>query len=332
MSKVMIVLVSDQRMQNIIPVLQERLGSHDLLVPIVSKQRDGSLYTRYVEAYSRTVEALGSRVSAQDPEPETGVDPFVFADTEGLCQTLIRKHRKENREVIVNITSGTKPMSIGAYRAALAEGVRTIYVDTENEQVVSFYPDGRCAPVDFDEHIRGIDVQVYLVAHGKRIDTKQTADRAFSDSEIRTARVLREFEIARVAVFMSNLTSAVGCVASNFKHCRYFDVSLSDVGGDDDLLSKLEACHYVIPLDKTHIRIQKRENWNYLNGRWLEAYVYLALRDSGKYHDVRSGVQFQGVRNDLDVVCVHNARLAILECKAGDPGGQGTLNKLRALK
>jgi len=331
-SKVMIILVSDQRMQNVIPVFQENMGDDDLLIPVVSKLKDGGLNPRYERAYKCTVEAITGRVLAEDPKSECGVDPFVFADTETLCRTLIQEHTSKGREVIVNITGGMKPMSIGAYRAALSEGARTIYVDTENEQVISFYPDGKYVPTDFSEGIQEIDVQTYLVAHCKRIDDEQTENKAFSASEIEAARSLMAFEIKRVADFMDRLASAVGHVASNFKRRRYFDASLDDVQGDDELLRTLVDTGYVTRPARNLIRIQKGEKWNYLDGRWLEVYVCLTLQDSGLFHDVRSGIQLQGVRNDLDVVCVHNAKLAICECKAGDPGGQKTLNKLRALK
>jgi hypothetical protein len=319
-------------MQNLIPIFQEEMEKDDILVPIVSRRKEGGFYPRYMAAYECTVEAIGDRVQTQKPEPGNSVDPFIFADTERVCQELIQDYQAKGHEVIVNITGGTKPMSIGAYRAALAEKVRAIYVDTENEQVINFYPDGRYKPVDFNENVAQIDVQTYLFAHGKCIDDERTSRQAFTVSDLETTRSLMAFKIKRVAAFMDSLTSAVGYVAHEFKRRRYFDVFLDDISHDDELLKTLEAKGYITRPAQGYIRIQKGKKWGYLGGRWLEVYVYLALKDSGLFHDVRSGIQLQGVRNDLDVVCVHNAKLAICECKAGDPGGQRTLNKLRTLK
>jgi hypothetical protein len=331
MGKVMISLVSDQRMQNIIPVFQEDMGNDDLLIPVISCLR-GDLNPRYKRAYECTVEALAGHVVAQEPEPRNAVEPFIIADTETLCRRLIQEHANQDQEVIINITGGMKPMSIGAYCAAISEGVRTVYVDTENEQIVTFYPDGRHSLASFNERVAEIGVRTYLVAHGKHIDDTQTEKQAFKITELETARLLMTFELERVARFMDRLASAVGSVSRNFKDRRYFEVSLDDIESDDELPEILVNNGYATRLDGDLIRIQKGEKWNFLSGRWLEAYVYLALKDSGQFHDVCSGVQLQGVQNDLDVICVHNAKLAICECKAGDPGGQKTLNKLRTLK
>ncbi len=67
-------------------------------------------------------------------------------------------------------------------------------------------------------------------------------------------------------------------------------------------------------------------------GKWLEAMACVLLRKSGYFDEIRANVCLQSIENELYLVVARNGKAAVLECKAGSLGGQGTLNKLQSIR
>jgi len=335
MSKVMIVLVSAQRMQNIIPVYQEDMGLDDSIVPIISKKGD-DFDSFFVKVYRQIQDALRDKVRALDEQLTNSVRPMFPADTRAVCDRLL--NRFADREVIINFTGGLKPMAIGAFLAGEA-CARMMYVDTENEQLLTFEPNDQVSVERFNEHVAAINAEVYLLAHGKKLDLARIRQNAFSETDLqagfRLGQILDQsipfFDILRTvgsAHFSRRRGQAkqqsLGVPLNELGHvpCDVFDIicpqyaTLEHRSGGDVLV------------------VHPGSQWNFLTGGWFEAYVYRVLRDSNLFHDVRSRVYLEGMPDDLDAVCVYNARLAILECKSGGErrGRQAPLHRLNMLQ
>jgi len=131
-SLTLIQLISEQTMQNLLPVLRLKPAR---LVHLATPETVGRS-NHIVEAARQAqvpVEATTHLLSRMPEMPETF----------GAVRAAIQHCRDQGQTPVVNFTGGTKLMSIGAFSAALNPNHRTLslYVDTADEVFV----DGRTA-------------------------------------------------------------------------------------------------------------------------------------------------------------------------------------------
>ncbi len=312
MSKVIISLVSEQRMQNIIPVFQK--GMDVGKVWLVRSTDADEPNSRFARALQNTKDALSKKVAVYVENLSVGA--YGIAETKQVVETLIQMEPRDS--IVVNFTGGTKCMSIGAYLAARDAQVAALYVDTANEKLVWFYPDGQVREEGFDLAGR-LTVDVYLSANGQQEDKERTQKNALPQSAYDVARQL-----------LSHWPSCRGTLEA-------FGSAISRRTGYVD--GKVVNAQVVDILDRHKFVQRTQGGWqdtqlgrSFLNGKWLEAMVHVLLEGSGLFDDVRSNLYLQGVENELDVLATRRGQLAIIECKSGDLGGQKTLNRLLAIR
>jgi hypothetical protein len=308
----MIALVSEQRMQNVIPIFQAGARYEQFwLVRSTDADQPGS---RFAKAWKDTSGTLGSEVNVHSAEPSVGA--YGIAETRGIVLTLIRE--VASSEVVVNFTGGTKCMSIGAYLAAQSTNVMALYVDTANEKLVWFHPDGRIEEVDFDLAGR-LTVSVYLKANGKQTDDERTRQHGLPESAFAAARAL--------VTLWPQCAETLELFGSTISQSRDSVAHSAVDGGVANVLAQyslIQSAKDVWQIDRT--------GRAFLTGKWLDAMVYVLFESSGLFDDVKPELRLQGVENELDVLATRKGQLAIVECKSGDLGGQTTLNKLQAIR
>jgi len=310
MTRVMIALVSQQRMQNIIPVLQNG-AEYERLWLIRSTDADVP-NSRFALALQQTIGALEDILDVRSADPSVGA--YGVADTQAIVATLLEEN---GGAAVVNFTGGTKCMSIGAYLAAWQAQVSALYVDTANEELVWFYPDGRVQKEEFDLAGR-LTVRTYLKANGRNVDEKRTRKHSLNQTAIDAARRLRDLWPSCVEAL-----EAFGVAISQKKN------SLPSL--DLEVATILEAGGLAKKNDVGNWQATPRGR-SFLTGRWLDALVYTCLVDSGEFDDVQLDLRLEGVENELDVMATRRGQLALIECKSGSLGGQTTLNKLQAIR
>ena len=312
MSQVMISLVSGQRMQNIIPVFQNGIDIESLwLVRSTDADEPTSPFAR---ALRDTLDCLQADVDVHSAEPPVGA--YGIEETRRLVKALIQKESWDG--TVVNFTGGTKCMSIGAYLAARDAGVIALYVDTANEKLVWFEPNGKVCEEEFDL-ARRLTVDIYLRANGQQVDTERSRRVALPKKACAAAReLLSHWPSCRETL------EAFGNAVSQGRE----SVSAEEI--DREIASILEQYGLVqLAQGDWHATQQGRP---FLTGKWLDAIVYTLLKDSGLFDDVQLELCLRGVKNELDVLATRKGQMAIVECKSGSLGGQTTLNKLQAIR
>ena len=93
-------------------------------------------------------------------EMDTSLPPYDWRDTE----TIVRRWIELNPAAVLDLTGGTKPMVIGAYRAGTAARLPLVYVDTRAERIQSV-GDVPC-PITDPECFPEIRADVLLRARG----------------------------------------------------------------------------------------------------------------------------------------------------------------------
>ena len=177
-------LVSNQRMQNVIPVLQ--IGSDFDKVWLVRSTDADLPNSRFALAWQDTENTLRTELKLEVHSAEPSVGAYGIAETQRLITDLINKESQDN--IVVNFTGGTKCMSVGAYLAAQNTHMAALYVDTANEKLVWFSGEQR---QEEKFNLTGkLTVPVYFRANGKQIAIKRTQQYILSEEAYAAAREL----------------------------------------------------------------------------------------------------------------------------------------------
>ena len=315
-------LVSEQRMQNVIPLFHANFQfSRVILVASGENSRVNPRFARIAEDLAGAVRERAHCILWDAP-----VDPMVPNQTEAICREVIERYGGA-KQVTINFTGGTKPMSIGAYQAGLATGCEMIYIDTQKEQIFCYH-NGSLHLEPFQ--LSSISVSQILALHGKPINPHWTLTKQPNEMERQITQTVF-LSRANLLPQLLNLQNVLRVVPRNADQEKNLPVEQTD--GFGGLMSLLEQAG-AVRRDASTFVIGHR-TCQYLDGGWLEQYVAHALSVDGRFADVAGNLQLAGVENELDVACTLNGKLAIIECKSGKiEGGQGTqmVNRLRALK
>ena len=314
-------LVSDQRMQNIIPLFQKGLSLKQIVL-IASSSAKGKINPRYQVIADHLRTALGGQAACSLWEEP--VDPVNFAEVKRVCLNAV-DHFGGARNVIINITGGTKPMSIGAYQAGFESETAMIYLDTQTECLYHFCgSEQQVEPFD----LAPITVRLVLAAHGKQVDEHWTETKQPLPFE----RQISEEAYGRRPGSLSEINQLQ--LDLRILPTETKNKALPSSSNLPDWILKIlfecEQCH-----EEDGQIIFSNKAWEYLNGGWLEQYVILALSKDRRFDDVAGNLQIDNIENELDAACTLSGKLAVVECKSGKvKGKEGTamLNRLRTLK
>lgn len=318
----LICLVSEQRMQNLIPLFQRTLH-YDRVVLVASAEGDG-INPRFMRIAQDLKAALHNRVQWQ--VWHRPVDPMDPAQTLAVCKDIIFTFGGLG-SVTINFTGGTKPMSIGAYQAGLNAGCEILYVDTQKEQIFRYQNGIPCAePFQLDR----ITVAQVLTAHGKPINQNWTSTKqpSFVERKITEEIYRTRLQSLPQIILMQKQLRPIPFDSSQEKTIA--EESVRKFGELIDLFEQFGE----LRREGSWIKVSQRMA-RYFEGNWLEQYVGYALEKDGRFDDVAGNLQLAGIENELDVACTLNGKLAIVECKSGKiEGGEGSsiINRLRALK
>lgn len=340
--RILLSLVGEQPTPNLIPLyhaanVEQRFDGVKFLVS--SDERFKQVAKHLSEAITKEAEKADSPLSGmQIIDPGPTVDAWQLDKAREDCEKAIGKCRADGHEVTVNLTGGTKIMSLAAYQAAVNAGVPMLYVNTSETQVHHY--DGAGQPLAAKRFSVKISIETQLRAAGREFSNRP-------DEMTLDATAISPERRALVKWMVDNYPVAIKCSA------------MAVTKFIDRKKRKGEALTwpYRVPLDardeqlRTAIQhlhdakfwewngsdvIISQDRWDFVNGKWLEAYAVTTLADHvaghGKddwFDEVLGPVYVKG-SPEIDVMVSKNGQLVILECKL--TGGEPTsiLGKLYA--
>ena len=259
-----------------------------------------------------------------------------------LCD-LFKKH--PNDEWVVNLTGGTKPMSIGAYEFSKDKKLKTLYIAEGNQHQAVDLLGGPCIPLPYDvttaEFLAGYGFDILnggaLVRTEEQASSwkKLAAHLAICNEDAGLRELLDKLQHLKVAqierderewkkngLYLSEEDNAF-LEDHNLRNLIASQFGLSTVG--NILTGKLE-----------------RPATEFLTGKWLEVFIWGLLLPFVRkgiwdlHLGVLAGKSGPGENNDLDVSFMRNQSLCIVECKTGgqehDPDANDVLYKIEAIK
>ncbi|WP_422836346.1 Card1-like endonuclease domain-containing protein [Ammonifex degensii] len=313
----MVCLVSEERMQNIIPVFQRGLDISEVyLICSRDAEQENSPLRRALHDLQATLE---SEASVKVKVWDQFVDAYDPESARRVVYEAIKDARKRtSAQVLVNFTGGTKCMSVGAFLAAQDVGVPCLYVDTANLRLIRYDPGAlSLESLPFDLAGR-LTVPIYLRSYGKlvHLQPRQLLPAAFD-----FARDLYTLWPQRFSVIVSSLEKFARAISTK--------QTMVEAEGLNEQLVSLLLKYGAIKQSGNYWEVVP--DWKPVlgGGKWLEAMVFLLLKESGHFDDIATGICVAGLENELDVVMVRHGQLAVIECKIGSL--KGALPKVRAV-
>ena len=318
-----VVLVSDQVLQNLIPILMER-PAWVFLVLTEEMARRGA--DRRLTRQLRSAEAQIIRCGHC---PDTGF-PQIQAFANQVAETVL--NAGADTEIVLNATGGNKLMSLGFVEAFRGIASRILYTDTAHRRIEYLSSAAQDASVPAPTPMSNVlDVPAYLRAQGFQFQRAVSDDAEWRDTAAARKAVCK-FLGRRIADpglqrFIGTMNYLAGralerlpdsrqerlaAPVQSFAHPPHglWQETMAQLA-TADLLSWEPGAEY--------FRFTDLAAAQFVRGGWLEEYAYHAVHDAG-VHDARLGVEGTwdnqaAMTNEFDVLACHLNQLLHIECK-----------------
>jgi len=350
MTRTLIQLVSEQTMQNLLPVLRLKPARLVHLVTPRTVARSAWI-AEAVRQSGCSVELEATTLSAMPGMRETMKETLAAIERGGA----------QGEEVLVNFTGGTKLMSIGAYVAALKHKTPSFYVDTQDDVFV----DGQSAEglesafqgdLSFTPILRSLTVDSVAAANGCGRVTGGHDWRPFlplalhlhthPDDEHACHITMHGSRgqhppfanVRRAAQWLNALDQDIPLPEAVARLA--VDAGLFRPGSQPHALRLPDDTRHdlieLARLDGTgkvagfHTRLFKaiaplQSALNFLGGSWWEIIVAERMRECGRFRDLRWSAQVgerRGAELEEDVVALDGVRIVHVSCKRSSQGGR----------
>lgn len=314
MPQLHILIVSDQLLGNLIPTLMRRPEQVALIVtPSMEKQ---------ARRLTTLLEEQGIVVRHFKNAPDVNL-----SDLQNFALEVIACLSGEVDEIELNLTGGTKLMAIGFLEVLRSEVTRCVYTDTAHGRLEVLTAKGQQRPYQPQPLDPVLDVSTYLRAQGFQIRSVQSNDADYMKGVHDRKAVCKK--LAQQAADWGDCLGALNDLASRAMANEELlepnqVLSRAPHGRWEHALGWLASEGMLDWQGGVEIDFLDPERTRFLNGGWLEEYVYHRLVDEGVC-DVALSVTgtwegAQGARNEFDVVAVHNNHLLVVECKTSKHG------------
>jgi Holliday junction resolvase len=248
------------------------------------------------------------------------------------------------KQVILNATCGTKPMSFAFVRQFdnADENSLAIYVASDNNQIVFLSDSDKLKNVS-TESVMNIDDYLYL----NMFQLSSKTDRYYDEEVEARAAISKSYlklagEYPKLVSLVNHLTQE-----TNFNQSERFNKTVPLVTkphGSVEAFFDILKYESMIKYSNHSITFNSIEVARYLGGGWFEELIYLAAKEA-QIEEVALNVTGQlinsdgevlDVQNELDVVLLQNNHMMIIEAKTANwenavNVGQEAMSKLDSL-
>lgn len=307
MKAILVSLVSEQTVPNILAI------HHFKPDELLFISTDDMEKKRKCEAIIKTLEALGLQYA--DRSNKILVQEDSILDCHKKFDQWIAG--RENAEFIVNLTGGTKIMSIAAYEYFKDYSSRMVYIPIPKNQFIMPFP--KKIPGKPTELTLRLKVVHYLTAYGLEITNKEKLN-GYHCEAVKRAE-LSEWIVHRY----NKLKNALIWLSGNLRSHRddsefYLHGDFRGANPDEITFFKKLGISYA---DSLISKKFTRSEIRYLTGGWLEEFCFniVAKFIERGIDDVVIGLKMknaQGRDNEFDVMFTIENALYFIECKSLD--------------
>ena len=256
-------------------------------------------------------------------EEPVEIDAFDIDHIRQKCRDAVARHA--DAQWFFNLTCASKIMGFGALEVAKECHASSWYLDTITRRVVTL--SGQSPESDLFK----LDVAEYLAGYGRGCKAADAPDERL----VTFAKQLARYP-AEAMKFRDSLRN------SHFSQVRRGQTKsaklTSQAGFIPAICRQAQAAGLVKDFRQTsvshEITVEGNGLYSFLDGKWLEVFVYSAACGAGCFDDKRLDVEIPGItgaNNNLDLAVTHAASLIIAECKTEKELEPEHLNKLSAI-
>jgi hypothetical protein len=311
-------MVSDQPAPNLLPAVDNTLGPKDkkiilLVSQQMQKKADG--LQNVFKKYNLTTEIIQIQ------------DAYNFSEIQEQLLSCITRY--EDKNLILNLTGGTKIMTIAAQSIFEMDKKPMFYVKEQDNSVLILQEGKEKSHIPLDKKLK---IQDYLLAYGYKSELSEGILYNYTDFTFELINNIQKYE---------NAVSKINSYIYNMRD--KFALTFIREPDDDGITHLLNLCHKfdLLTFDKHQFTFHDEQARRYITGGWLEEHVYGCIQQIGKQkiQDKVLNITIkslpQSVENELDVVVLANNYLHIIECKTANIGNSkdsDVLYKLNTLK
>lgn len=283
---IIIVLVSQQTIQNVL-FIKEFVKNNDDHILLIS-----------TKGMKEKEEWIKNSLNIQNKYHSIIVDEY---DNKDILEKLKEFNIHEYKNKYINITGGTKLMSIETYDFFKSIEDCHIYYITQGNEYKKIFPIEEENTYNFK---CSVSIKEYFKAYG------------FESKESGLSEIDKEYTYDFLEKFLEtdkyDIIKKLQDERNNNSVKKKGRLSTVEVEGLNDFLSDI-----AFPLKNEGI-ISKKEI-EYLTGGWFEEYIYYTLKDASVVQDadILCGISKKNGRsdNELDIVILKENQLHIIECK-----------------
>jgi len=285
MKKILVSLVSDQTTPNVEFILEMRHRADAFLfLSTDSMERKGN--RQWI------LDAV--QLDADKLEPPLMVDPHSFEDIEKKLSEVI----SDEDEFIVNLTGGTKVMSLAVFEF-FKEMNAEIYYLTGSGQMIKLHPGRKKTSSKLTANIT---LKQYLTAYGFALDEGKST---------------QTFEQAKNMLRFFLEQPGLEAYEDAFRFFRLHRGTKKPVSyADQPLVAQLLE---EVGFQASEDRLLDRHACRFFSGEWLEEYLYGFIKAHFDLSDeniaLGSDIRKGDTKNELDVLVSTNNNIYMFECK-----------------
>ena len=265
-------LISEQAAPNLLPASYADFKPKEAIFLVSRKMKSKGEYL------SNTFKKLNIKVTIQEL-----TDEFNFGVMEDEIYSLVEKY--EEQSIALNVTGGTKLMSIAAENAFTAGDKPIFYVNTDNKRIVFISKDENNEWKKDRVLNTHINLDIYLSSYGAEVRKKEEPEnrRKYIDSVMPWLKKYNDYKNEIPNINKLALSSQQNGYKADFK-------KLHKTRKLNEILIALDYAK-LINYQEDEVNFLKRENFIFLSGGWLEDFVYLQIKDLPKIDDIACGAE-----------------------------------------
>jgi hypothetical protein len=299
-----LVLISDQAVPNITPILDERFRPREIIM-LVSQDKQ-----QQADQLERIYRPRGIQTKRWAID-----NPWDIEYIRDRVMELMEDYEQE--DIALNATGGTKPMSIAAYEVFRSLDKAIFYIHPEKDRLIWLCPENR-ASTDLADKIKLkefiIAYGAYDVSIGHRVGVKPEL------------RELTEELINNIKEYSEKLTD-LNYLAGTASRQQLVSPEIGkDKRGDHVFWRLIDVFEQAKLLrhEDNRLHFPDEQARFMVNGGWLEMHTYaccLNIKKHCRIQDVARSIEVsyqQGKRlvtNEIDIGFLRDNRLHLIECK-----------------
>lgn len=297
-----ICLVSRQAMPNVIPVFMFKPSTVFLLMTDEEKKVGFHLKSLFE---SKNINVI----------TKEGLDAYNENSVYNTLKDIYNS--TESDKLVINITGGTKLMSLGAYKFASEFNIPAIYCDTEHSKIINLLPQRTTKEIKSE-----LTIKDYLAAYGYKIEAVK------NESDIKIYFPLFEFIESK-----NSIKSFIGFMNNVRERLAQNNPKFSYKSNDNNFFFSKNFDKYRLEFDSKNRNVITIASSNFKAGDWLEYYSYFKLCQKENL-EVLSGVKLiseNNIKNEIDLIALKDYKLHLYSCKSGR-NDQNDLFQLETLR